>query len=204
MILAGGRKAGKSWSGNTILSSDSFHTHTHASSCSRRTCRISDQTVTVVDTPGCFPVTPDLLTTPSALLLVVNPTSSFTRLHWERVEEQLEEGGGVRLWGRAAVLFTHGDWLGDASIERRIESEGEPLRRLVERCGNRYHVLDNKNRGGGAQVRELLELLEEMLGGARLAALQRGDQMWKQPHPVDERSGATRREKNLKQKTSSE
>lgn len=189
MVLAGCRKAGKSSSGNTVLSRDSFPTDALTSSCSRSTCRISERTVSVVDTPGRFPVTPDLLMTPTALLLVVNLSSAFTRLHGERVEEQLE-GGGVQLWSRAAVLFTHGDRLGDASIERRIESEGEPLRRLVERCGNRYHVLDNKNRGDGAQVRELLELLEELLVRARLDALQRGDLMWKQPHPAEGHSGA--------------
>ncbi len=83
------------------------------------------------------------------------------------------------MWSRTVVLFSYGDWLGDTSIEQRIESEGEPLQTLVEKCGNRYHILDNKCRRSGAQVKELIELIEEMLVEERLAVLHRGDHMWK-------------------------
>lgn len=137
----------------------------------------------VLDTPGCFSVTSDLLAPACALLLVVNVSSSFRESHEEALEKQLEAvagaGGGTRPWSRAVVLFSHGDWLGDTSIERRIESEGGPLRRLVDRCENRYHVLDNRRRGCRAQVEELIELIEEALVKERLDALRRGDRVWK-------------------------
>lgn len=129
----------------------------------------------VLDTPGCFPVTSDLLAPPCVVLLVVNASASFRRAQGEALEKQLEAGGG-QMWSRAAVVFSHGDWLGDTSIEQRIESEGEPLQRLVEKCGNRYHVLDNKHRGDGAQVDELMGLMEEMLVGERLHG---GEHVWK-------------------------
>ncbi|XP_069572371.1 GTPase IMAP family member 8 [Brachyistius frenatus] len=177
LVLVGGRKTGKSSCGNTILGRESFVTDTQTTSCTEKRVRISGRTVAVLDTPGCFSVTSDLLTASCAVLVVVNVSSSFKDTHREAVEKQLEAGGG-RLWSRAAVLFSHGDWLGGTSIERRIESEGEPLRRLVEQCGNRYHVLDNKLWGDGAQVNELVELTEEMLVGGRLADLHRGDHMW--------------------------
>lgn len=202
VILAGGRKTGKSSSGNTILARESFNTDAATSCCSEHRQEVSGKTVVVVDTPGCFPVTSDLLTAPSALLLVVNLSSSFTHLHREAIENQLEAEGG-QLWSRAMVLFTYGDRMGDASVERRIESEGEPLQRLVERCGNRYHVLDNKNWGDSAQVRTLLELVEETLVGPRLAALQGGHRAWTWVSSAGERWGATRREAKLKQRTSS-
>uniref|UniRef100_UPI0037E8F39A uncharacterized protein n=1 Tax=Semicossyphus pulcher TaxID=241346 RepID=UPI0037E8F39A len=177
LVLVGGRKTGKSSCGNTILSRESFHTET--TSCSEQQAKINSKTVAVLDTPGSFLVTPDLLVPSCAILLVVNVSSSFKDTHMEAVEKQLEAGGG-QMWSRAVVLFSHGDWLGDTSIEQRIESEGEPLRRLVEKCGNRYHVLDNKQRGDGAQVKELIELIEEMLAEERLAALHRGaSHMWK-------------------------
>lgn len=89
------------------------------------------------------------------------------------------EAGGDQLWNRCMVLFSYGDMLGDTSIEQHIESEGEPLQWLVEKCGNRYHVLDNKNWGDGAQVKELIDVMEEMLVDERQALLHRGDHMWK-------------------------
>ncbi|XP_068434445.1 uncharacterized protein si:ch211-214j24.15 [Clinocottus analis] len=179
IVLVGGRKTGKSSCGNTILSRESFHAETQTTSCSERRATIRGKTVAVLDTPGCFSVTSDLLHMAScAILLVVNVSSSFNAGHVEDMEKQLEAGGG-QMWSRAAVLFSHGDWLGDTSIERRIESEAEPLRRLVERCGNRYHVLDNKHRGDGIQVNKLIDLLEETLAEDRLAILHRGDHMWK-------------------------
>ena len=91
----------------------------------------------------------------------------------EKEEEEEKEDKEMR-WSRAMVLFSHGDWLGDTSIEERIESEDEALRSLVERCGNRYHVLDNRHRGDGAQVHRLLDQVEEMLLGARQTLLRRG------------------------------
>ncbi|XP_075941869.1 uncharacterized protein LOC142944695 isoform X3 [Anarhichas minor] len=178
IVLIGGRKTGKSSCGDTILGRQCFHTETQTASCSEKRATISGKTVAVLDTPGCFSVTSDLPhAASSVILLVVNVSSSFDADRAEATEKQLEAGGG-QMWSRAAVLFSHGDWLGDTSIEQRIESEGEPLQRLVERCGNRYHVLDNKHRGEGAQVNDLIDMIEETLVEDRLAILHRGDHMW--------------------------
>ena len=51
---------------------------------------------------------------------------------------------GDRVWRHALVLFMYGWWLGGRRVEEYIESEGEPLRWLLEKCGYRYHVLDGK------------------------------------------------------------
>ncbi|KAG7999392.1 GTPase IMAP family member 8, partial [Nibea albiflora] len=56
------------------------------------------------------------------------------------------------------------DALGDKTIEQHIESEGRPLRWLIEKCGNRYHVFNNKSVTDD-QVTELLEKMEEMVAG---------------------------------------
>ncbi|XP_070704327.1 GTPase IMAP family member 8-like [Pempheris klunzingeri] len=162
LVLVGGRKTGKSSCGNTILRRESFPAGSHTSSCSEHRVTVSGRAVAVLDAPDGFSVTSDLLLGPCAVLVVVNASASFTDAHGEAAERQLAAGGG-QAWSRAAVLFSHGDWLGDSSIEQRIESE-EALRRLVERCGSRYHVLDNKRRDGG-QVDRLVELVEETLGG---------------------------------------
>ncbi|CAJ1076296.1 GTPase IMAP family member 8 [Xyrichtys novacula] len=179
LVLLGGRKTGKSSCGNTILSRECFQTENQTTSCSEKQARISGKIVAVLDTPACFPVTSDFLVPSCAILLVVNGSSSFRETHMEFLETQMEAGGD-QMWRKAVVLFSYGDWLGNTSIEQRIESEGEPLQRLVEKCGNRYHVLDNKHLGGGAQVKELIDLVEEMLAEERMVALHRGDcLMWK-------------------------
>ncbi|KAK2833100.1 hypothetical protein Q5P01_016989 [Channa striata] len=190
VVLLGGRKTGKSSCGNTILGRKCFDTDTQTSCCTEKGGRISSSMVTVLDTPGGFLMTSDLLKPSFAILLVVNVSSSFKDNHWKAVEEQLEAGGG-QLWSRAVVLFSHGDWLGNTIIEQRIESEGELLHRLVEKCGNRYHVLDNKHRGDGAQVAELIEMIEEMLVEERLAVLHQDDRRWESVSSAQEQQPDT-------------
>ncbi|KAG5278006.1 hypothetical protein AALO_G00094130 [Alosa alosa] len=68
-----------------------------------------------------------------------------------------------RVWSHTMVLFTCGEWLGDTTIEQHIESE-EALQSLVEKCGNRYYVLNNEYRDN-KQVTQLLEKIEEMVAG---------------------------------------
>ncbi|XP_061905399.1 GTPase IMAP family member 8-like [Entelurus aequoreus] len=166
LLLVSDRKTGKSCCGNTILGEGRFPADRRTTSCTEERGRIGDRVVTVVDTPVGFRVTPDLLRAPCAVLLVVNASSSFSEHRGDALEAQLE-GGGDSAWGKALVLFSHGDWLGDAGIERRIESEGAALRRLVDRCGNRYHVLDNKRRGDGGQVVRLMTQVDEMMAASR-------------------------------------
>lgn len=175
MVLVGGRKTGKSSCGNTILSRRSFCTNGPTTSCKEDTAQVFGRSVSVLDTPGCFSLTSDLLEPASVLLLVVNVSSSFGDSQEEALGKQLE-AGGARVWSRTMVLFSHGDWLGPTGVERRIESEGAALQRLVEKCGNRYRVLDNKGRGNGAQVEELMELIEETLLEERLDA---ADHVWR-------------------------
>ncbi|XP_056463921.1 uncharacterized protein si:ch211-214j24.15 [Gadus chalcogrammus] len=175
LVLLAGRNTGRTSCGDTILGRGGFHADDRAAAGAERHARVRGVAVTVVELPPPPPSSRDrereVPRGLSALLLVVNASSSFTSSLLEALEEQVM--GGMR-WSRAMVLFSHGDWLGDTSIEERIESEGEALRSLVQRCGNRYHVLDNRHRGDGAQVHRLLEQVEEMLLGARRALLQRG------------------------------
>ncbi|KAJ8358486.1 hypothetical protein AAFF_G00435840 [Aldrovandia affinis] len=176
IVLLGGRVNGKSSAGNTILGREEFESGIITAQCVKRQGEVAGRQVTVVDTPGwwyssvkhtreldkqeivrsvslCPPG-------PYALFLVIDVSSSFTELYRRSVEEHLEFLS-ERVWRHTIVLFTWGDCLGDTTIEQHIETEGKALQWLVEKCGNRYHVLNNENRGDGTQVTELLEKIEE-------------------------------------------
>ncbi|XP_064172210.1 GTPase IMAP family member 8-like [Anguilla rostrata] len=181
IVLLGWRRSGKSSAGNTILGREEFESGVRTAQCVKRQGEIAGRQVTVVDTPGwwmnysvkdtaeldkqeivcsvslCPPG-------PCALFLVINVSSAFRGTEKKSVVEHLELLS-ERVWRHTIVLFTRGDWLGDTTIEQHIETEGRALQELIEKCGNRYHVLNNKNRADGTQVTELLEKIEEMVAG---------------------------------------
>ncbi|XP_073703885.1 GTPase IMAP family member 8 [Garra rufa] len=178
LIMLGFRRAGKSSAGNTILSMATFISK-RTTSCVKRQGEVDGRHVTIVDTPGWWkslPVadTPELDKEeillgmsfcppgPHVLLLTLRVDVSFTAAEKQSVEEHMELLG-ERVWAHTILLFTHGDCLGDVTVEEFIESEGEALKWLVEKCGNRYHVLNNANWNDSSQVTNLLEKIEKMV-----------------------------------------
>ncbi|XP_062377660.1 GTPase IMAP family member 8-like [Sardina pilchardus] len=177
LVLLGYRRAGQTTSANTILGMEEFSDRA-LSHCDGISAVVMDHCLSVVCTPGwektqrrcntpgqnqqikesvslCSPG-------PDAFLLVLRLSMSFC-VHTLRALEEHVELLGDRVWKHALLLFTYGDRLGDATVEQYIESEGEALKHLVKRCGNRYHVLDNYNRVGPSQVMGLLEKIEKMV-----------------------------------------
>lgn len=216
-MLLGAKACGKTSTLHTVL----CRGHSPAP---RRTTRsqassglVLGRLLTVVDTPGwwknffreesCIFDRREMLLSlalcppgPHVFLLLVRVDRAFTHTHRRAAQQHLHMFG-TNIWSRVIVVLTFGDWLGGAGAERYIESEGEPLRQLVERCGNRYHVLDNRAGGNGHQVRELIGRIEETLascdgGGGHYEAEQGAmEQMERRRREEQERAKERKRKK---------
>lgn len=65
------------------------------------------------------------------------------------------------------VLFTHSDMLKDENVEGYIAAKRPELLELVEKCGDRYHVLkQGRNKGNIEELMEKLEQLVKERGGS--------------------------------------
>ncbi|KAM4575570.1 GTPase IMAP family member 8-like [Fundulus diaphanus] len=186
IILIGGRWAGKSFSGNTILGGERFeYGRARTTQVEVRHGLVHSRKLTVVDAPGwssslslsdipegekrSFKLHASKSPPgPHVFLLVLPIDSAFTQEQRTTLEEHMKLLG-ERVWRFTMVLFTCGDYLGEKTIEQHIESEGEALNWLIGRCGNRYHVFNNKDRANSSQVLVLLEKIDKMMqhnGGA--------------------------------------
>lgn len=180
IVLLGAKGSGKTSALDTILSRKSIKPQRRTAKCLVGTGVMFGRQLTVVDTPGWWmnyfceesPVFDrrEMVFSlslcppgPHVFLLVIRVDRAFTETYRRATQEHLQLFG-ADIWRRVIVLFSFGDWLGGTAAEQCIESEGTPLQWLVERCGNRYHVLDNTTRDG-FQVRELIGKIEEMLAG---------------------------------------
>lgn len=172
IVLLGSRYSGKSSTGNSILGREAFGDTTEE--CVSQENVVYGRKVTVVEVPAWrarYLPLESLETTrrrleanlslclpgPHALLMVI-PLETIRGKEW--LVEELLEYPIENIWGHTIVLITGGDALGDTNVESLIHKEvGE----LIRRCGHRYHVMNNKDRGYGHQVETLLEKIEEMV-----------------------------------------
>ncbi|XP_051715622.1 uncharacterized protein LOC127494070 [Ctenopharyngodon idella] len=179
IVLMGGNIVGKTSVRNTILKIK--QEKNMSKKCVMSKGEVDKQTVILIDTPGWWPYASVKETSepvkqeirssvtmcppgPHAVLLVLQSGVSFTEAHRRAVKEHMQLLGR-NVWKYCIVVFTKGDWMGTPTIEEHIESEGEALQWLINKCGNRYHVLNNMEWGDEKQVRELMEKVVMMARG---------------------------------------
>ncbi|XP_056871404.1 GTPase IMAP family member 4-like [Takifugu flavidus] len=100
---------------------------------------------------------------PHAFLLVV-PLGRYTDGENQALCQLAGIFGENAVRRHTVVLFTRGDELEGREIETYLRSSRNPLlNSLIETCGGRYHVFNNKETGNTLQVEELLMKVDNMV-----------------------------------------
>lgn len=177
-MLTGYQYSGKTTTGNTILAEEAFPLK-RTTKCAKRHGNIHGRHITIVDTPGRWRIhqveftselcKQDIMLSvtqcppgPHVFLVLVRTDTSFTKRNKRAMDGHVQLYG-ENVWRYAIVLFTCGDSLKETTIEQFIETEGEALQWLVEKCNNRYHVFNNNKADDRSQVSELLAKIDEVV-----------------------------------------
>lgn len=133
--------------------------------------------ITVVDTPGFGDTHLSVEQThaevakcvslsapgPHAFLLVV-PIGRYTDDENQAVLKMMQIFGEDAARHHTVVLFTHGDDLDGMGLEEYLkETAPAALKALIDKCGGRYHVLNNKDPSNLEQVKLLLIKVDQMV-----------------------------------------
>ncbi|XP_049337307.1 GTPase IMAP family member 8-like [Astyanax mexicanus] len=176
LVLLGSKSMGKSATANTILGRDVFPSGIVNSDTTRhvfsQTKEVDGREVMVVDTPAMYnsglrdPVLKEELKIaltrchpgPHVFLFVI-ALGSFSKKHGgilKKVNKTL--CSDVKEF--SMVLFTNGDKLNPEDTVVDIIEQNVYLKELIESCGGRYKVFNNKDKENN-QVKELLAQIDE-------------------------------------------
>ncbi|XP_056143690.1 uncharacterized protein LOC130119264 [Lampris incognitus] len=100
---------------------------------------------------------------PHAFLLVI-PLGRYTQDENKAVNEMAQIFGEDVVHNHTVVLFTRGDDLEGRGLEEYLaETATVELKALIDRCGGRYHVLNNRDPSNQGQVKQLLRKVKKMV-----------------------------------------
>ncbi|XP_042615186.1 GTPase IMAP family member 7-like [Cyprinus carpio] len=185
IVILGRKGDGKSSAGNTILGEKVFTPKASGDSvkaiCEIRKKRRYGSKITVIESPGFFDTDRDDKEMKSEIIkalvecaqgvdafVIVLKVGEYTSQEIEvlqRCLKTLKED----VFDHTVILFTFGKQLKDQTIEEFLKANSQ-LQELVDKCGGRCHVIDNKywkkrkrgNKSNKVQVKNLLETIAKM------------------------------------------